>query len=163
MHAHARRRGTQLVDGERHVEQGRDVGHANQAQADAFTTGGVGGVVVRLLVQLPGLLQHQVGKVRASLVFAHAGPVGGQGRNAGPAAYIGLLQARQAFLHVGAVRVAKISAPGAVLRGLVKLVYPQAADIDRLAGALAAVLLEHATPGAVGHKQPLHQGRRQGG
>lgn len=63
-----------LVDGQRYIEQRRDVGHADQAQADVFAAGGVGAVILRLLVQLPRLLQHQAGKVLTPLGLFHAVP-----------------------------------------------------------------------------------------
>ena len=151
------------VHGEGHVVQRGNVGHADKAQAHALAAGRVGAVVVGVLVQLPRLFQHQAGKVLSPLRFLHAVPVFRQGRNLRQPPHLGLLELGNPLVHVPGVRFAEGSSVRASLRGLVELVDPQAADVDRLAGPFAAVALVHGPPGAVGQKQPFHQRGRQRG
>ena len=162
VNAHVGGRGAQRIHGQGHVVQRRDVGHANKAQAHTLAAS-VDAVVVGPLVQLPGLRQHQAGKVLAALGFVQAAPGIGQRRNLRQAPHLGLLQFGNALAHVLAVRLAEGGPVRTLLWGLVELVDPQAKDVHRLAGSLAAVALVHGTPGAVGQKQPFHQRRGQRG
>ena len=165
MHVHFRIDGAQLVDGPCHVVQRSDVGHTDQAHADAFAADGVDGVVLGQLVQFPGMLQYQMGKglVPLRLVVVDAAPFIRHCRDLCQAARLGLGQPCDALLHITGMGLPEAGAVRAVLRGLLKFVDPQAAGIDWLARTFAAVLLMHRAPGTVGQEQTLHQCRWQRG
>ena len=72
MHAHIGCGRTGAEEGQRHVEQRIDIGHADQAEADLFTGHCVDAMVLRILVQAPCALQHELGKFGASLLLLDA-------------------------------------------------------------------------------------------
>ena len=148
------------------LEQGFDVGHAHQTEADALAAGRVDAMV--LLVQFDGSLAHQGCKVLRGLcpVLGWLGWARQRHQHATAAGLGGgkLGKRRTAVAGEGRVRSFKDVGLVAFDLGLPKFVQPGAADRRRClgsAGLFPPVALEVLTPIAVGLEQALHQRGRQ--
>ena len=139
-------------------DQRIDVGHADQAEADAFAADRVGLMIGGMQAGNGGL--QRLGEIGADLFATGAG--NGQRQDVGVATHRGLAQAGQALFDKAGMRGA-VTADFAVVGGFrAEFVKPGTADGGRSV-RLTAMLGEFRSSGAIGLEQPFDQSRRQGG